>query len=128
MPLYESLNRQYNNAPGRSLNTAFQISATNPARVSYTVSVYTTLSLLNLNSSANIDLQISTDGASNWNTINSAGVTRTLAVSISVGLNDTTRFNIQGEVPAGYFCRLASTVSGGATATFASGQEVIDFS
>lgn len=113
----------YNNTPGRTLGTSFRPSTTRPTRVSYTVSVATTLSLLNLNSSGTVQLQISPDNVT-FSTINSAGITRALAVSISVGLNDTSMLNIQGEIPAGFYCRLLSTVSGGATAVFTSGQEV----
>ena len=113
----------YNNTPARTLGTSFRPSTTRPTRVSYTVSIATTLSLLNLNSSGTVQLQISPDNVT-FSTINSAGITRTLAVSISVGLNDTSMLNIQGEIPAGYYCRLLSTVSGGATAVFTSGQEV----
>jgi len=113
----------YNNAPARTLGTSFRPSTTRPTRVSYTVSIATTLSLLNLNSAGTVQLQISSDNV-NFSTINSAGITRTLAVSISVGLNDTSMLNIQGEIPAGYYCRLLSTTSGGSTVTFTSGQEV----
>lgn len=113
----------YNNSPARSLNTSFRPSTTRPTRVSYTISIATTLSLLNLNSSGTVALQISSDNTT-WNTINSAGITRTLAVSVSVGLNDTNIVNIQGEIPAGFYCRLVPTTSGGGTVTFTSGQEV----
>jgi hypothetical protein len=113
----------YNNSPGRTIGTSYRISTVRPARVSYTVSATTGLSLLNLNSSAVVYLEISADNAT-WLTINSAGVTRTLAVSISVGINDTSNFNIQGEVPTNYYCRLRAVLSGGGTATFMSGQEV----
>ena len=114
----------YNNAPARALTTSFRPSTTRPTRVSYTVSIATTLSLLNLNSSGTVALQISPDN-STWTTINSAGVTKTLAVSISVGLNDTSLLNVAGEIPSGYYCRLLPTTSGGSTVTFSSGQEII---
>lgn len=113
----------YNNSPGRALTTSFRPSTVRPTRVSYTISIATTLSLLNLNSSGTVALQISPDN-STWTTINSAGITRTLAVSISVGLNDTSLLNVAGEIPTGYYCRLLPTTSGGATITFSSGQEV----
>ena len=113
----------YNNAPARAMNTSFRPSTTRPTRVSYTVSIATAISLLNLNSSGTVQLQISQDNTT-FTTINSAGITRALAVSISVGLNDTSLLNIAGEIPAGYYCKLTSTVSGGATVAFSSGQEV----
>lgn len=114
----------YNNAPARTFNSSFRVSLVRPTRVSYTISITTALSLLNLNSSGVVQLQISPDNTA-WTTINSAGITRTLAVSISVGLNDVSLLNVQGEIPTGFYCRLVSTVSGGASVTFSSGQEVI---
>lgn len=113
----------YNNAPARTFNSSYRISLIRATRVSYTISISTVLSLLNLNSSGVVQLQISPDNT-NWITINSAGITRTLAVSVSVGLNDVSLLNVQGEIPTGFYCRLASTVSGGASVTFSSGQEV----
>lgn len=113
----------YNNAPTRALTTSFRPSTTRPTRVSYTISIATTLSLLNLNSSGTVALQISSDNVS-WVTINQAGITRTLAVSISVGLNDTSLINVAGEIPSGWYCRLVPTTSGGATITLSSAQEV----
>lgn len=113
----------YNNAPTVTLNTSKQISTTRNARVSYTVAITTAITLLNLNSAGQAFLEISVDN-STWITINSAGIARTLAVSISVGLNDTSYFNIQGEVPAGYYVRIRTTTSGGGTVSFTSGQEV----
>lgn len=113
----------FNNAPARSLNSSYQISTTRNTRVSYTVSITTAIALLNLNSAGTAFLEISSDNT-NWTTINSAGVSRTLSVSITVGLNETTSFNIQGEVPANFFARIRTTTSGGASVSFTSGQEV----
>lgn len=116
-------NPQFNNGPVRSLNSSYQISTLYNARVSYTLSVATAVSLLNLNSSGVVFLEISSDNV-NWTTISRAGITRALSVAISLGLNDTQVLNVQGEVPVNYYARLRSVVSGGATVTFLSGQEV----
>lgn len=121
----------YNNAPGRSIvttsgATGYQISATRPASVSYTVSISTAISLLNLNSAGQVFLEISPTNTAPWTTINSAGISRTLSVSITVGLNEITYFNVQGKVPPGNYCRLRSVLSGGATTAFSSGQEVTE--
>ncbi len=113
----------YNNAPGRSLNTSVQISTTKRTRVSYTVSLTTALSLLNASAAGQVFLEISANN-STWTTINSAGVSRSLAIVVAVGLNETAYYNIQGEVPTGYYFRLRTVVSGGATMAFVSGQEV----
>jgi|GEM_PF-6094654 len=112
----------FNNAPSRTIGTSFQVSTTRPARVSYTVSCVTGLSLLNLNSNAQAFLEISANN-STWITVNGAGSTKTLAVSLSVGINETTLYNLQCEVPAGWWVRLRSVVSGGGTVAFSSGQE-----
>lgn len=115
-------NPTYDNSPSRPVNsTSFQISTTKKTRVTYTISVTTALSLLNLNSAGNIYLEISSNN-STWVIINSAGVSKTLGVGLSI--NETTQFNIQGEVPTGYYCRLRSVTSGGASTAFVSGQEV----
>lgn len=112
------------NTPGRVVNTPF---TPNPYRAtigSYTVTITTGVSLVNLNSSGAVYLEISQDGVT-WVTINSAGVTQALAVALSVGLNETTQYNVQGVVPQNWQCRLRTVVSGGATATYTSGQETM---
>lgn len=115
----------FNPSPGRSLNTNYTVSATQNARVSYTVALTTTLSLLNLNSAARVFLEYSTNGGSSWNTINSAGTSRTLSVAITIGINETTYWNLVGEIPTNALVRLRSTTSGGGTAAFDSGIEVV---
>lgn len=111
----------FNNTPARSLNTSVRISTTNGTRVSYTVSVTTALSVINLAAAGQVFLEISANN-STWTTINSAGVSKTLGVGLS--LNEVSYFNVQGEVPIGYYVRLRTTASGGAMLAFVSGQEV----
>jgi len=113
----------YNNAPGRSLNSSVQISTTKRTRVSYTISLTTALSLLNASAAGQVFLEISANN-STWTTINSAGISRSLSIVIAVGLNETAYYNVQGEVPTGYYVRLRTVTSGGATMAFVSGQEV----
>jgi hypothetical protein len=115
----------YNNAPSRTLNSAFQISTTKNTRVSYSVTCVTALSLLNLNGTAQAFLEISADGSTNWITLNGAGIARTLSVAITLGLNESSIYNIQGEIPATFYCRIRTSTAGtGSTVTFTSGQEV----
>lgn len=106
----------------RSLNTSYQVSTTLNARVSYTVSLGTAVNLLNLNSAAQVYLEISPNN-STWTTVNAAGKTQTLSVAITLGITETNLYNLQCEVPAGYWVRLRSSVSGGGTASYNSGQE-----
>lgn len=114
----------FNNAPARSLNTSYQISTTNNARVSYSITCATGLALLNLNSTAQVFLEISPNN-STWTTIAGGGSTQTLAVAISVGINTTQIQNLQCEIPAGYWIRLRTVTSGGGSTSFSYGQEVI---
>lgn len=114
----------FNPTPARTLNANYTVSSTLNARVSYTVALTTTLSLLNLNSAARVFLEYSTNGGSSWNTINSAGTSRTLSVAITIGINETTYWNLVGEIPANALVRLRSTTSGGGTASWDSGIEV----
>jgi len=110
--------------PTRALNTGFQPSATRAALVSYSVTLTTAISLLNLNSSATAFLEISPNN-STWTTINSAGITRTLSVAITLGINETSYYNLQCAVPAGYYVRIRTVTAGGGTATYGSGQETL---
>jgi hypothetical protein len=115
----------YNNAPSRTLNSAFQISTTKNTRVSYSVTCVTALSLLNLNGTAQAFLEISADGSTGWITLNGAGIARTLSVAITLGLNESAIYNIQAEIPAAFYCRIRTSTAGtGSTVTFTSGQEV----
>lgn len=112
----------FNNSPSVTLNTSNQLSTTKNTDCTYSVNVITGVSLLNLNSSAQAFLEISSNN-STWTEINRAGITRTLAVALSVGLNETASYNLQGSVPANYWRRIRTSTSGGGTVTFASGQE-----
>ena len=114
----------FNNAPGRTLNAAYQSIAGRGTLCTYTVTITTALSLLNDNSSGKAYLEISPDNTT-WTTINSAGITQSLAVSITVGLNESVDYNLQGSFPKGWYCRIRTVVSGGSTITMTSGQEVM---
>jgi len=124
VPNYAVSAPTFNPAPARSLNTNYTISTTKNARVSYTVALTTTLSLLNLNSAARVYLEYSLDAGTTWISINSAGTSRALSVAITIGLNETTYWNLVGEIPANALVRLRSVLSGSGTSTFDSGIEV----
>jgi hypothetical protein len=111
-----------NNSPGRTLNTSFQPTCVRGTFVSYTIVITRALNLGNLTASGVANLQISPDNV-NWTTINSAGITSTLSVSLSLGITDALQYNIQGVVPKGYYARIQTNVSGGASVTMPSGQE-----
>lgn len=112
----------YNNAPGRPVTgTSWQISATRPARVSYSVTHTIALTLVLSAGSSTVYLEISPNNTT-WTTINAAGYSD--AVAVAVALSKTVTNNVQGEVPAGWYVRLRAVTSGAGSAAFASGQEV----
>lgn len=115
----------FNPNPARAVNTNYTISTTRNARVSYTVAITTALSLLNLNSAARAFLEYSTNAGSSWNIINSAGTSRVLSVSLSVGLNETSYVNLVGEIPSNALVRIRTVVSGGGVVSWDSGIEVL---
>lgn len=102
----------YVNNPARTLNTSFRPSTTNGTRCSYTVAISSAVSV----GQAIAYLEISADN-STWTTINSAGET-------SVALLNTKYYNLQGEIPANWYCRIRTALTLGGTLTFVSGQEV----
>ena len=101
-------------------STSFQPSLTQSTRVSYSITHTLALSIVTVAGSSMIYLEISPNN-STWTTINAAGQSETLGVGVSVTKSTTS--NVNGEVPAGYYCRLRSVVSGGASAAYAFGQE-----
>ena len=113
-----------NNSPARAVNSSFQPTSIRGTFGSYTVTVTTAVSLLNSTSSGKVFFEISPDNT-NWTIVNSAGVSRTLSVSITVGVNESTDYNIQGMIPKGYYCRLRTSTSGGGTVSMSSGQETM---
>ena len=115
---------QINNAPNRSVNSSFQPNSIRGTFGSYTLTVTTNVTLLNPNSSGKVFLEVSPDNT-NWTAINSAGQVSTLSVAVTVGVNTTTDYNIQGMIPKGYYCRLRTTTTGGGTVVMSSGQETM---
>ena len=113
----------YGNSPARTIGTSYTLSSTRAVRVSYSCAIATVLTLVNLNSSARVYLEISSNAGSTWSIINSAGVTKVLGAGLA--LTETSYLNVSGEVPINNLVRLRSVLSGGGTAVFDSGQEVI---
>lgn len=110
----------FNNAPARTFNTGYVISASRSSRVSYTVQTSVILSAVVGAGSSQVFLEISPNN-STWTTINACGQSETLGVGVSV--TRTMLYNVQGDVPAGYYCRLRSVLTGGGSITYSSGQE-----
>lgn len=116
------VNTTVNNSPTVTIGTSAIINATRNVRISYSVSVTTSLALLNLNSSGIAYLEISPDNT-NWTVINVAGISRALGVSITISINETSYYNMQGTVPAGWYRRIRTVTTGGGTVTYTAGQD-----
>lgn len=113
----------FNNSATKTLNGAgVQLSTTRDAFVSYSITHNVVLTLAVLNGSSQAYLEISPNNTT-WTTISQAGFSRTLALSLAI--NDSSVTNIQGVVPAGWYIRIRSVVSGGGSASFTFGQEVL---
>ncbi len=95
----------------RSLNSSYQVSTTQPSRVSYTVSVSSAISI----GAAQAFLEISINNVT-WVTVGGAGES-------SVALLNTKLYNLQCEVPLGYYVRIRTNVTGGGAVAYSYGQE-----
>lgn len=115
------------NNPTRTLNSAFQISSTQPARVSYAVSIAATLSLTT-GQSGTVVLEYADDSGftTNVKTVQSSINGNTGSLTIGLNLVQTVTATIAGEVPAAKYVRLR-TVNNTSTPTFTfvSAQEVL---
>lgn len=112
----------YSNTPARTLNaTGSILSTTKPTWVSYSITHTVALTLVTLNGASNVYLEISPNNTT-WTTISQAGFSDGVAVAVAITKSQTN--NIQGYIPANYYYRIRSVVTGGGSATFANGQEV----
>lgn len=125
-------NYTFNNAPSRSIVTTaaaangWQISASTPAFVTYSVTISTTVSLSG-NAVGYVVLEVAATNsttASDWKEIGrvSSGQSGTLVIGLT--LNQTGGGSLYGVVPMGWYTRLRSVnTSGTPTYTLNSGQE-----
>lgn len=114
-------------AATRSLNTAFQISATRDAWVSYSVQITVTASIAG-GQNGDVVLEIASDSGFTANVqtlaINGLGQTYTLAIALQ-GVQPQTGV-VTGYVPAGYYARLRTVNNTGTPAfSYRAGQEVL---
>lgn len=110
----------------RSLNTAFQVSATRPVMVCYSVQLTVTASISG-GQTGDVILEIASNSGftANVQTVSIAGLgqTYTLAVALQ-GVQPQTGV-VMGMVPAGYYVRMRTVSVVGAPAfSFRSGQEI----
>ena len=110
--------------PTRSLNSNFTISTTKSADVAYSVSLSATNPLLAGSSSASVFLEYSQDAGVTWKGVCQSVNLSSVALTVTVTITSGTTAVLCGCIPANALCRLRSTVSGTASATFISAQEV----
>lgn len=111
----------------RSLNTAFQVSATRAAFVSYTVDIASTLSLL-AGDTGTVILEYADDSGFTTNvvTVQSAANGNTGALTIGLNLTQVSTASLTGIVPAGKYIRLRTVnTAGSPTFTYRAQQEVL---
>lgn len=121
----EGVNLSFAN-PGRSLNSAFQISATRNAIVNYSVEISTTVNLSG-GETGTVFLEYADDSGFTTNVVEVAQVESAQSGTLVVGLTlvKTDKHVIHGVIPAGKYSRIrtANTV-GTPTFSFLSSQEV----
>lgn len=111
----------------RSLNTAFQVSTTRAAFVSYTVDISSTLSLL-AGETGTVILEYADDSGFTTNvvTVQSAANGNTGALTLGLNLTQTATGSLTGMVPAGKYVRLRTVnTTGTPTFTYRAQQEVL---
>lgn len=114
-------------APSRSLNTAFQPSATRDAQVSYSVDIATSVSLSG-GAVGTVFLEYADDSGFTTSVVEIGrtvnGNTGTLVVGLT--LNQTATAQLNGIVPANKYARLRTVnTTGTPTFNYRSGQEVL---
>lgn len=110
----------------RSLNTAFQVSATRAAFVSYTVDVASTLSLL-AGETGTVVLEYADDSGftTNVKTVQSVVSGNAGTLTLGLGLTQTTSASLTGIIPAGKYVRIRTiNTTGTPTFTYRAEQEV----
>lgn len=111
----------------RSLNSAFQVSATRDAMVNYSVDIATAISLTT-GQSGTVVLEIASDSGFTTNVQELGRLTNSQTGTLTLGLalNQTVTANVGGYVPPAYYVRLRTVNNTGTpTFTYRSGQELL---
>lgn len=111
----------------RTLNSAFQVHATRPAMVFYSVQMTITA---NISSGQNGDviLEIASDSGftANVQTVSINGNGQTYSLAIALGSVQPTTMAVSGFVPSGYYARIRTANNTGTpTYSYRAGQEVL---
>lgn len=120
------LSREFSN-PSRTLNSAFQISTSRDAQVSYSVDIVAALTLSG-GQVGTVFVEYADDSGFTTNVVEIGrsvnGNTGTLALGLAI--TQTSTATVAGVVPAGKFVRLrTANTTGSPTFTFRSSQEVL---
>lgn len=111
----------------RTLNSAFQISSTRDALVSYAVDISATLTLTG-GATGTVILEIATDSGftTGVQTVNSSANGNTGALTIGLSLTQVATATVTGVIPAGSYVRLrTANTSGTPSFTFRTSQETL---
>lgn len=111
----------------RALNTAFQVSTTRPALVTYTGSITVTASITGGQDGSQI-LEIASDSGftANVQTLSSARSSQTYSLAVAIQGVQISNTVLHGWIPAGYYVRLRTVnTTGTPTYSYVSGQEVL---
>lgn len=113
--------------PTRSLNSAFQISSTRNARVSYAVQIAANLSLSG-GQMGTVVLEYADDSGITTNVVTVQTLANGNTGTLTIGLNtvQTVIISLSGDIPAGKYVRIRTVnTTGSPTFTFVSAQEVL---
>jgi hypothetical protein len=111
----------------RSLNSAFQVSTTRNALVTYSVRISTTATLSG-GQTGDVVLEIASNSgfSSNVQTLSMAENGLSIGIAISITVDQVQTFTVSGFVPAGYYVRLRTVNTAGLpTFAYRAGQEVL---
>lgn len=108
----------------RSVNTNFTISSTKQANVFYSITSSATNPLLAGASSGNAYLEYSTNSGTTWITVSQTGNSNGVGVAVAVALTNGQTSVLSGVIPANALTRIRTVVTGTATTTYVTGQEV----
>lgn len=114
-------------APTRSLNTAYQISTSRDASVSYSVDIAATISLTT-GQSGMVVIEYADNSGISTNVVEVGRFVNGNAGSLTIGLNltQTNTAQISGLIPASKYVRIRTVnTTGTPTFTYRSGQEVL---
>lgn len=125
--------RSFTNTPSHTIQTVaasangWQLSSTRDADVYYSCTTSTTATIGGA-STATVVLEICATNsatAANWITVATASNSQTITLAIALQSVQVNTIPLSCTVPAGYFVRLRDTLTGTASASFVSGQEVL---